>query len=121
MAQIEKAWSKSKTRGQASSPHKEFPDEMCKRTVINRACKRYINSSSDSAILKDAMERADEIATDEEVAEEIEESANREMIDIEGKGAEGDGEAENGEIVEEDEGEQGEEPKEKKKERLPGF
>jgi len=82
--QIKKAWKKSKMdTSREGSTHKEFPEEMCKRTVINRACKRYINSSSDNAVLLDAMSRADEIATDEEVAEEIEREANREVIDIE--------------------------------------
>jgi len=82
--QIKKAWKKSKMDpGREGSTHKEFPEEMCKRTVIQRACKRYINSSSDDATLLAALNRTDEISTEEEVSEEIKEKANKEVIDIE--------------------------------------
>lgn len=33
--------------------HENFSDEMAKKTVINRLCKKYINSSDDSVILPD--------------------------------------------------------------------
>lgn len=84
MEQIKKAWKKSKMDPEREgSTHKEFPEEMCKRTVINRACKRYINSSSDNALLLEALNRGDEISTQEEVADEIKKKANKEVIDIE--------------------------------------
>ena len=84
IAQIKKAWKKSRMDPEREgSTHKEFPEEMCKRTVIQRACKRYINSSSDNATLLEALNRTDEISTEEEVSEEIKEKANKEVIDIE--------------------------------------
>jgi len=82
--QIKKAWKKSRVDPEREGgTHKEFPEEMCKRTVINRACKRYINSSSDDATLLAALNRTDEISTETEVAGEIKEKANKEVIDIE--------------------------------------
>lgn len=49
IAQIRKAWEQGATKGQ-SPAHKNFAAEMCKRTVINRACKIAINSSNDAWI-----------------------------------------------------------------------
>lgn len=45
--QIEQAWS----HGQSDKVQKEFPEEMAKRTVINRAAKNFINTSDDSDLL----------------------------------------------------------------------
>ena len=45
--QIKKAWNQGATKGQ-SPAHKNFPAEMCKKTVIGRACKLVINSSDDA-------------------------------------------------------------------------
>ena len=53
MAQIQKSWAKS--RNQKQSVHKEFPDQMAKRTVINRACKMFFNTSDDSDLLIEAF------------------------------------------------------------------
>lgn len=47
MKQIQKSWKRSATGGK-SSAHQDQPEEMAKRTVINRACKKYINTSDDS-------------------------------------------------------------------------
>jgi recombination protein RecT len=47
MKQIQTSWMQGPTKG-TSPAHKNFPDEMCKKTAINRACKMIINSSSDS-------------------------------------------------------------------------
>ncbi len=56
--QIDASWSKSKMKG--SGPQKEFPDEMAKRTVINRAAKYLINTSNDNDLFvqsaKDTLE-----------------------------------------------------------------
>lgn len=45
---IKDAWDQGKTKGDV---HAKFDDEMSKKTVINRACKPYIDSSSDDAIM----------------------------------------------------------------------
>lgn len=65
----------------ADSTHAKYPGEMAKRTVINRACKAIINSSSD-AVLLESFNRASEVSTDEEVAGEIAEFANQDFLDI---------------------------------------
>ncbi|AOM32911.1 RecT family recombinase [Enterococcus faecium] len=56
--QIDHSWAKSKMKG--SGPQKEFPEEMAKRTVINRAAKTLINTSNDNDLLvqaaKDTLE-----------------------------------------------------------------
>ncbi|HGF8065787.1 TPA: recombinase RecT [Enterococcus faecium] len=56
--QIDQSWAKSKMKG--SGPQKEFPEEMAKRTVINRAAKALINTSNDNDLLvqaaKDTLE-----------------------------------------------------------------
>lgn len=83
-AEIQKAWSKSKMNpDKEGSTHKEFAQEMARKTVINRACKRYLNSSDDGSLLMQHVNRADEIAAEAEVEAEIEENANQELIDVE--------------------------------------
>ena len=81
--EIQKAWSKSKMNpDKEGSTHKEFAQEMARKTVINRACKRYLNSSDDGSLLMYHVNRADEVAAEAEVEAEIEENANQELIDI---------------------------------------
>lgn len=81
--QIKKSWEKSKMNPNGEkSTHKQFPDQMAKRTVINRACKKFINSSSDSHLFQQAASRAAEISTEQEVEDEINEHANSEPIDV---------------------------------------
>ena len=86
---IKMAWSKSKTGGQV---HKDFSDEMAKKTVISRACKMYINTSDDSDLLIEAINNTTERTIDDkdlvdnvdyEVKEEIKEEGNSKVIDIE--------------------------------------
>lgn len=47
--EIDKAWNKSSSRDKLV--HKEFPQEMAKRTLINRACKIYINTEVNNDVL----------------------------------------------------------------------
>ena len=44
--EIKTAWKQGATKGN-SPAHQKFPQEMAKKTVINRACKEPINSSDD--------------------------------------------------------------------------
>jgi recombination protein RecT len=60
MAQIRAAWGQGATKGN-SPAHKNFAEEMAKKTVIGRACKAIINSSDD-AWLYDG--KSDELETD---------------------------------------------------------
>ena len=87
--EIETAWGQSKT-GQAV--HKKFPQEMAKRTVINRAAKDFINTSDDSDLLVESInnstaaeydnERVD-VTPEQQAQQEITEKANTEELDIE--------------------------------------
>jgi recombination protein RecT len=52
MAQIRKSWEQGAAKG-ASPAHRNFTDEMCKKTVIGRACKMAINSSDDAWLYED--------------------------------------------------------------------
>jgi recombination protein RecT len=123
-AEIQKAWSKSKMNPEKEgSTHKEFTQEMARKTVINRACKRYLNSSDDGSLLMQYINHADEVAAEAEVEAEIEENANQELIDIEYEVAE-DEEENNTEVEEQVEEEKPvEKPKQGKQQAMegPGF
>jgi len=81
--EIQKAWSKSKMNpDKEGSTHKDFAQEMARKTVINRACKRYLNSSDDGSLLMYHVNRADELTAEAEIEAEIEENANQEFIDV---------------------------------------
>lgn len=81
--QIDVAWSKKRNAGNVQ---KEFPDEMAKRTVINRAAKRFVNTSDDSDILVESFNRSSESEYQnfEEASEQktVAKHANREEIAI---------------------------------------
>lgn len=47
-AEIQISWKQSRNYGKEDSPQKKFPEEMAKRTLINRACKNILNSSIES-------------------------------------------------------------------------
>lgn len=84
MDQIRQAWMKSRNNPlDPKSVHSQFPDQMAMRTVINRACKRYINTSSDDHLFQESFNRADEIAEEAEFEEEVRSQANGEIIDVE--------------------------------------
>lgn len=82
--EIDASWSQSKTQ---QAVHKKFPQEMAKRTVINRAAKAFINTSDDSDLLVQAINNSTENEHDNERKEinpefEIKENANTESLDI---------------------------------------
>ena len=114
-AEIQKAWSKSKMNpDKEGSTHKEFAQEMARKTVINRACKRYLNSSDDGSLLMYHVNRADEVAAEAEVEAEIEENANQELIDVEYEVADEEPEVED-KAAEESKERKPEEPKQERK------
>ena len=89
--QIKKSWNQGAAKGN-SGAHTNFADEMAKKTVINRACKMFVNTSDDSDLLIEAINNSDEKTYDDkdiinnaefEVKEEIKEKANSKPIDIE--------------------------------------
>lgn len=86
--QIKNAWNQGAAKGN-SGAHKNFTDEMAKKTVINRACKNFVNTSDDSDILIESINRTNEYREEDiienvqaEVKEEIKENANKEVLDI---------------------------------------
>lgn len=88
MKQIRNSWNQGQMKGN-SGAHKNFTDEMAKKTVINRACKNFLCTSDDSDLLIESMNRTNEYnpediieSTHEEVKQEIHENANKEVIDI---------------------------------------
>lgn len=87
--EIQNAWKKSKTKPitdqgtlKPGSTHAQYLREMCKKTVINRACKPVINSSSDRLLMQ-AATRSDVVQAEEESEAEIQEHANQEILDVE--------------------------------------
>ena len=66
--QIHDAWNQSPTKGK-SPAHTNFSDQMCKKTVINRACKMIINSSDDAWLYEGKKDEYDATPTEERDAE----------------------------------------------------
>ena len=76
--QIQQSWMQGSTKGQ-SPAHKNFPDQMALKTVINRALKILISASNDAVL----MENIETNRPIEAVKEEIKANANTgEVIDI---------------------------------------
>ena len=69
--QIDKSW--AQTRQRNNLVQKNFGDEMAKRTVLNRAAKMYINTSDDSDLLTDAINRttSNEFDDDNEARKDV--------------------------------------------------
>lgn len=78
--QIKKAWAKGKADlSKSSDVHNEFADQMAKKTVINRACKNFINSSDDGYLMEtfDRTTNNEEVdVVAEQVAVDVAENAN---------------------------------------------
>lgn len=66
--QIKQAWMMGDANG-VSPAHRNFPDQMAKKTVINRALKLIINSSNDSYLFDDEDE---EVVHESTELEEVE-------------------------------------------------
>src|SRR5699024_7057580 len=86
--EIDASWGQSKTK---QTVHKNFPQEMAKRTVINRAAKDFINTSDDSDLLVDAINNSTEneydnnrgdVTPETEAQQQISEKANSEELDF---------------------------------------
>lgn len=89
MQEIKEAWNQGQMKGN-SGAHKNFTQEMSKKTVTNRACKHFYSTSDDSDILIESINRTAKYnkediieSTAKEVSEEIKEKACAEAIDIE--------------------------------------
>lgn len=80
IAEIKKSWEKSMSKGKGGV-HNDYTQEMAKRTIINRTCKNFINSSDDSSLIIEHFKNQDSEIKEAEVAEEIEDNANTEYFD----------------------------------------
>lgn len=87
--ELRQAWSKAQFWGKdqeiekKGSTHEEFKQEMAKKSVINRACKKFLNSSDDSSLVMSHVNRADDVKEEALLEEELQQNANKEVIDIE--------------------------------------
>ncbi len=63
--------------------HRRFPQEMAKKTVINRACKKLLNSSDDASLLSNHIKESEDRQRKEVLDAEVEEQANQEELDFE--------------------------------------
>lgn len=87
--QIRNSWGMGAAKGN-SPAHTKFSEEMCKKTVLNRACKQLINSSDDSSLMGDEVIQEFNNTSDNdvidstavEVKEEIESKANQEEMEF---------------------------------------
>lgn len=59
MDEIRKAWSQGAAKGD-SPAHRKFAQEMAKKTVINRACKLFINTATDAPVLAESFNHTTE-------------------------------------------------------------
>lgn len=75
--QIKQSWSMSRSGGKV---HGEFPADMAMRTVLRKACKPIINTSTDELLLQ-IYKESEMAAADSEIEEEAELYANSEIID----------------------------------------
>lgn len=80
MKQIMQSWQQGPTKG-ISPAHRNFPDQMACKTVINRAVKTIINSSDDAALFEDEEPTDNQFTAS--VKNEIAEKSNKEFIGFE--------------------------------------
>lgn len=89
--QIHRAWAKSQNKPfddkgnvKSDSAHGQFPDQMAKKTVINRACKGFINSSDDSSLdlVVQTFNRTDDAIEEAEFRQEVAQNANGEVLEL---------------------------------------
>lgn len=88
MDQIKQAWNQSQMKPitdkgsiKVGSTHDKFTDEMCKKTVINRACKPIINSSDDKSLVIKFAKQAEQDNEQASIQAEIDDSANTIIIE----------------------------------------
>lgn len=76
--EIEEAWKQSQMvydgKFKEDGTHRRFPQEMAKKTVINRACKRLLNSSDDESLLSNQIFESDRRQRKEVFDAEVEEN-----------------------------------------------
>jgi len=84
ISQIRDAWMQGDAKGN-SPAHRNFPDQMAEKTVINRFLKRYINASNDVVEIKEIGENGmiHQNDTEEEIIDSAEAFQEVEVIEDE--------------------------------------
>lgn len=80
MEQIKNAWNQGTMKGN-SPAHKNFPDQMAIKTVINRVCKKYVNAADDSDKIADLISKT-AAEVDNELEIEMAENANAKELPL---------------------------------------
>lgn len=81
--EIRQAWKQSRNNPEdARSPHQKFPAEMCKKTVVNRGCKKILNSSDDHSLLMRTIRRNEAALAQAEADVDFAAEANSEPLDV---------------------------------------
>lgn len=84
--EIEEAWKQSQMvydgKFKEDGTHRRFPQEMAKKTVINRACKKLLNSSDDKSLITHQVKESEKRQRKEVLDAEVEENANKEELDF---------------------------------------
>lgn len=88
--EIKQAWRQSQMNPflengdlKPGSTHGKFTADMALKTVINKTCKPIINASDDNSLLREALHRSADVQAEAEAADDAEENANGEIIDVE--------------------------------------
>jgi recombination protein RecT len=105
--QIKQAWKQSTAHPfnddgslKKDSVHAKFPEEMAKKTVVHKACKPIIGSSSDASLFGQYARKCADEADAAEVDEEVAENANKEYINVEANEPPAGVDPETGEVIE---------------------
>lgn len=92
--QIKQSWKQSKLNPvtekgnvNSNSTHGKFEEEMVKKTIYNRLCKKIINTSDDETLLQKVEESDEQLTASDAIDVEIEQNANQKVIDFEPKQA----------------------------------
>lgn len=80
MDQVRAAWNQGQQKGD-SPAHRNFPEEMAKKSVINRACKTYYSTSDDSSLMMIDEEPTDLVTATYQVIE-AEDREEKKVIDV---------------------------------------
>lgn len=79
--QIKAAWAQGRGGGNTKA-HTNFTDEMCKKTVIGRACKMVINSSDDAWLYDGKRDEMDASAEREEIINQAEQEESTDLPEM---------------------------------------
>lgn len=107
MEQIKQAWKQSTSKPfdekgnlKADSVHAKFPEEMAKKTVVHKACKPIIGSSSDASLFGKYARQCADVSDAAEVDQEVSENANREYVETSANEVPTNVDPETGEVIE---------------------